>query len=208
MVRKIIKRVLNEVFQLNQEEKRKLKDTFKLSFRHKRKGKENDKFNRILKYTFKSEKYKYIVDIEEYDLNFYLISFHPKLNVDFEIRQEKLKNLGRPYHTKYSYQTKEQIPFQIFNLLITMMEDFLKNDPDASFGFFGAPNINTSNENEDFFNTKRLRIYGEMLRRNFSQTHEIGIIPEFSGGFVFNKKMLESYPELVEYGKQILRLEP
>ena len=205
MVKKIIKRVLNEVFQLSQEEKEKLKDKFKLSFRHQRKGNETDKYNKILKYTFKSEKYKFIVDIEQYELDFYLISFYPKLNLDFEIKQDKLRSLGRPHHTKYSYQTKEQIPFQIFNLLITMMEDFLKENPMASFGFFGAPNVSTGNETEDFFNTKRLRIYDEMIRRNFSQTHEIITTPEFSGGRVLNKKVLEVHPELIEYSKQILR---
>lgn len=205
MVKKTIKRILNEVFNLSQEEKVKLKDKFKLSFRHKRKGKESDKFNQVLTYTFKSQKYKYIVDIEQYDLDFYLISFYPKLNLDFDIKQQKLEKMGMPSHTKYSYQTREKIPFQILNLLMGLMEDFLKENPMASFGYFGAPNINTGNESEDFFNTKRLRIYDGMFKQNFSQTHEVITNPKFSGGLILNKKVLVNHPELKEYSFEILR---
>jgi len=215
MLRDRIRMILREIFDLTPQQKEDLKKKYDLSFRHKRKGTDKDKYNKLLTYTFKSKKYKYIVDVEEYDLDFYVISFYPKLNTDFDIRQARLRDLGRPYHTKYSYQTKEfkigtdeydiRITLEILNLLITLMDDLLKENPSASFGFFGAPNVYTSNEEENFFNTKRIRIYNEMLRRNFSESHEILTIERFSGGFLVNKQMLESNPELIEYGQKVLQ---
>lgn len=215
MLRNRIREILREIFDLDPEKKQELKKKYDLSFRHKRKGTDQDKYNQILKYTFKSKKYKYIVDVEEYDLDLFVISFYPKLNLDFEIKQAKLKDLGRPYHTKYSYQTKEykvgekkydiRITIEILNLLTTLMDDLLIENPNASFAFFGAPNVYTENEEENFFNTKRIRIYNEMLRRNFSKTHNILTIVRFSGGFLVNKEMLESNPEIIEYGQKVLQ---
>lgn len=215
MLRNRIRTILREIFDLNPEQKQELKKKYRLSFRHKSKGTEKDKYNQVLKYTFMSKKYKYVVDVEEYDLDFYVISFYPKLNLDFDIKQAKLRDLGRPYHTKYSYQTKEykigkkeydiRITIEILNLLITLMDDLFKENPKASFGFFGAPNVYTSNEEENFFNTKRIRIYNEMLRRNFSNTHDVLTIERFSGGFLVNKDMLETNPELIEYGQTVLQ---
>lgn len=214
MVRSKIRELLREIFELNSKKKEELKNKFNLSFRHKKKGGSLDKYNTILKYTFKTKKYKYIIDVEIYDLDLYLVSFYPKLNTDFELKQEKLRSLGRPYHTKYSYQTKEfdigdnkydiRKTIELLNLLMTLMDDLLIENPNASFAFFGAPNEYSSNEEEDFFNTKRIRIYNEMLKRNFNNTHNVLSFEEYSGGLLLNRKMLELHPELRGYSKQVL----
>lgn len=204
MVKKTVNKLLNEIFNINSINQEKLKKDFDLQFRHSSKGKNEDKYNRILKYTFKTKKYKYIVDIEEYDFGFNLISFYPKLNVDFELRQLELSKQHKPYYTKYSYQTKENIPLQIFNLLMVIMKDLLKENPNLSFGFFGSPNINTDDDS-DFFNTKRMRIYLEMIKRNFQHTHKFTVKYEYSGGLILNNEVLTENPSLVNYSQSILK---
>jgi 23S rRNA G2069 N7-methylase RlmK/C1962 C5-methylase RlmI len=49
---------------------------------------------------FFTKKFKYIVEVEEYDNHFYLVSFYPKLNKDWYDKQLTRKMYGQDYKDK------------------------------------------------------------------------------------------------------------
>ena len=203
MLQKRIKRILNEI-KFSQENADELKDKFGWRYVQTQNPKPDYKYKKLRVYTFHTPKYKYIVHIEEYEYDYFLISFFPKLNTDFYVRQQRLADLGQKFYDKYSYQTKENIPFKIFSLLVSEIKNILKDHPYASFGYFGAPDYK-SGEETDLFNTKRVRIYNQLLSDEFNQTHVVKSELEFSGGMVLNKEVLNEYPNLEMYCRDILQ---
>jgi hypothetical protein len=165
--------------------------------------KSDEAFNKVHIYTFRTPKYKYIVDSEEYDNDFFLISFKPKLNKDFYVKQSQLSGKGGGYYDEYSYQTKEGIPLKVLGVLVDFIKSILSENPKASFGYFGAPDVKTGGD-DDLFNTKRVRIYNELLVDSFSETHVVKKNVRFSGGLVMNKEMLVDNPDLLYFGQSIL----
>ncbi len=167
---------------------------------------EDDAYNKVHIFTFRTPKYKYIVESEEYDDDFFLVSFKPKLNKDFFVKQSNLAARGREHYDEYSYQTKENIPLQILGILVDYLKSVLKDNPKASFGYFGAPDIKTNREeDEDLFNTKRVRIYNNLLNGEFGSTHKVIHNVNFSGGLVINKDVLNDYGnDFIRYGQGIL----
>jgi hypothetical protein len=153
---------------------------------------------------FFTKKFKYIVEVEEYDYHFYLVSFYPKLSSEWYYKQFKKKMYGQKYLDKYSYRTNENVPMKILGVLIEHMSDILKKDPLASFGYFGAPDIK-SDDDKDIFNTQRFRIYNEIMLRDFGDTHEVIGKIEYSGALIINKKVIEEFPEIIDYGIDVLQ---
>jgi hypothetical protein len=203
MLQKKIKRILNEI-KFSQEQSDELRDKFGWRYVQTQNPKTNNKYKKLRVYTFHTPKYKYIVHIEEYEYDYFLISFFPKLNTDFYVRQQRLADRGQKFYDKYSYQTKENIPFKIFSLLVGEIKNILKDHPYASFGYFGAPDYKLGNQT-DLFNTKRIRIYNQLLNDEFNQTHVVKSELEFSGGMVLNKEVLNEYPDLEMYCRDILQ---
>lgn len=201
-MRSLIKKLLNEI-KFSQERTNELKDKFGWRFVQTQRPKEGKNYKKLHIYTFKSPKYKYNVHIEEYEYDFYLISFFPKLNKDFYIKQANLGVMGSPHYDEYSYLTKENIPLQILSLLVSEMKNILKEKPYASFGYFGAADYKTGEE-DDLFNTKRVRIYNKMLEDELNDTHEVFSDPTFSGSVVINKEVLKEYPYYKKYCTDIL----
>jgi hypothetical protein len=202
-VRDYIKKLLNEI-KFSQERANELKDKFGWRFVQTQKPKSGELYNKLHIYTFRSPKYKYNVYIEEYDYEFYLISFTPKLNKDFFVKQSILQQKGRKFFDAYSYQTKEQIPLQIFSLMVSEINKILKTKQFASFGYLGAPDVKTGDDDFDMFNTKRVRIYNQLLNDEFGNTHKIISDIRFSGSLVLNRDVLEEYPMLEKYCFDIL----
>lgn len=202
MLRESIKRILNEI-KFSQERADELKDKFGWRYVQTQGPKSTSNYKNLRIYTFHTPKYKYIVHIEEYEYDFFLISFFPKLNKDFYIKQQKLASKGKKYYDQYSYLTKENIPFKIFTLLVNEMKNITKEKPYSSFGYFGAPDYKSDTET-DLFNTKRVRVYNQLLLDEFKDTHVIKSKLEFSGALVLNKDVLEEYPNLVMFGWDIL----
>jgi len=201
-MREKIKELLNEI-KFSQERADELKQKFGWRFVQSANPKRDKKYQKLHIYTFRTPKYKYIVHIEEYEYDYYLISFFPKLNKDFYAKQSILGAMGREHYDEYSYLTKENIPLQIITLLISEMKEILKEKPYASFGYFGAPNIKTG-EDEDLFNTKRVRIYNNIIYNELSNTHKVVSDPTFSGSLILNKEVLEEYPLYENYCMDIL----
>jgi hypothetical protein len=201
-MREKIKELLNEI-KFSQERADELKQKFGWRFVQSANPKRDKKYQKLHIYTFRTPKYKYIVHIEEYEYDYYLISFFPKLNKDFYVKQSMLGAMGREHYDEYSYLTKENIPLQIITLLISEMKEILKEKPYASFGYFGAPNVKTG-EDEDLFNTKRVRIYNNIIYNELSNTHKVVSDPTFSGSLILNKEVLEEYPLYENYCMDIL----
>jgi hypothetical protein len=201
-MREKIKELLNEI-KFSQERADELKQKFGWRFVQSANPKRDKKYQKLHIYTFRTPKYKYIVHIEEYEYDYYLISFFPKLNKDFYAKQSILGAMGREHYDEYSYLTKENIPLQIITLLISEMKEILKEKPYASFGYFGAPNVKTG-EDEDLFNTKRVRIYNNIIYNELSNTHKVVSDPTFSGSLILNKEVLEEYPSYENYCMDIL----
>ena len=201
-MRGLIKKILNEI-KFSQERADELKKKFGWRFVQSANPKSDKKYKKLHIYTFKSPKYKYNVHIEEYEYDYFLISFFPKLNKDFYVKQSRLGASGREHYDEYSYLTKENIPLKILSLLISEMKEILKEKPYASFGYFGAPDYKTG-EDDDMFNTKRVRIYNTMIENELSNTHKIVSDPTFSGSIILNKEVLEEYPLFENYCMDIL----
>jgi hypothetical protein len=201
-MRETIIKILNEI-KFSQERADELKNKFGWRFVQSSNPKSDKKYKKLHVYTFKSPKYKYIVHVEEYEYDYYLISFFPKLNKDFYVRQAILASTGQEHHDEFSYLTKENIPLQIITLLISEMKEILKEKPYSSFGYFGAANVKTG-EDEDIFNTKRVRIYNNIVAGELSNTHKIVSDPTFSGTLILNKEVIEVYPLYLEYCMDIL----
>jgi hypothetical protein len=201
-MREKIKELLNEI-KFSQERADELKQKFGWRFVQSSNPKSGKSYQKLHIYTFRTPKYKYIVHIEEYEYDYYLISFFPKLNKDFYAKQSILGAMGREHYDEYSYLTKENIPLQIITLLISEMKEILKEKPYASFGYFGAPNVK-SGEDEDLFNTKRVRIYNNIIYNELSNTHKVVSDPTFSGSLILNKEVLEEYPSYENYCMDIL----
>jgi len=203
MLKRKIRKILNEI-KFSQERADELRDKFGWRYVQSVNPKSDKVYNKLRIYTFKTPKYKYIVHIEEYDYDYFLISFFPKLNSDFFIKQQKLASMGKKYYDEYSYLTKENIPLKILTLLVSEMKNILNDKPYSSFGYFGAPDYKMG-EQTDLFNTKRVRIYNELLNGEFSNTHIVRSLERFSGGLILNKEVLEEYPELETYSEDILK---
>jgi hypothetical protein len=201
-MREKIKELLNEI-KFSQERADELKQKFGWRFVQSSNPKSDKHYQKLHIYTFKTPKYKYIVHIEQYEYDYYLISFFPKLNKDFYVKQSRLGDMGREHYDEYSYLTKENIPLQIITLLVSEMKKILKEKPYSSFGYFGAPNIKTGND-DDLFNTKRVRIYNNIIYNELSETHKVISDPTFSGSLILNKEVLKEFPLYENYCMDIL----
>jgi hypothetical protein len=43
------------------------------------------------------------------------------------------------------------------------------------------------------------------MLRNFGNTHKVIPKPEFSGTLIINKKVVEEFPEIIDYGIKVLQ---
>jgi hypothetical protein len=209
-MRNIIRRVLNEIT-FSQENADELKKKYRWRFVQKAKGKPEALHKSVMIYTFTTPKeykvsagFKYIVTIEEFEYDYFLISFKPKLNKDFYVRQYRLQQSGSKFYDPYSFLTKENIPLKILSLMISEMKNILSKKPFASFGYFGAADVKTGNDDVDMFNTKRVRVYNGLLLGEFNKTHKIVSDPRFSGSVLINREVLQEYPEFEKYCIDIL----
>jgi len=153
---------------------------------------------------FFTDRFKYIVEVEEHDNHFYLVSFYPKLKKDWYEKQLKRKMRGQSYLDKYSYRTNENVPLKVLGVLIEHISDIIKKDPYASFGYFGAPD-EKNDKDEDITNTQRFRIYNVIMLREFGSTHDVIAKPEYSGTLIINKKVIKEFPEIIDYGLDVLQ---
>lgn len=93
--------------------------------------------------------HQYIVNVEEYPHEVFVVKFHLKSHSDSERR--------------YQLLTEAHDPFRVIGTVLHIMLYFYKKYPYASFGFIGSPL-----EMEGKTNTKRFRVYRQIMANYFS----------------------------------------
>lgn len=143
---------------------------------------DNDGHIRNKLYRFRSEKSntQYIVCVEQYKYNVFILKFYPK-NWRFSKR-------------KYNLLTNTHEPRRIIGTCINIALSVLDEYPDASFGFIGA-----NRENEDTCETKRYKVYSTIVATYFSEEcfyHKES--KEKSAYLLINNIAIEQNPSLVK----------
>lgn len=165
-----------------------------------RKGALGNQIDHIIIYTFDTAKCRYIVEVEHYSHNFYVVKYYPK----------KYRN----YKYKFNLLTSEYICHSIIATCLRIIEEIMIRDPYANFGFVGSPTvIPEMNWKEGQSNTKRFRIYKYAFESYFGHegfTHYMNI---YSSGYLIinnangdtdaimvkaDKMFVEIYPGLTE----------
>lgn len=209
-MRERIKELLNEI-KFSQERANELKKKFGWRYVQTDKPKSDSTYKNVRIFTFSTPKkyketagFKYIVKIEEYDYDYFIISFYPKLNKDFYVKQSKLSAAGQKHYDEYSFLTRENIPLQILSLMLSEMKNILQEKPFASFGYFGAADVKTGDPNNDMFNTKRVRMYNQLINDEFKDTHKTISDPTFSGSVILNREVMKEFPDFEKYCLDVL----
>ena len=130
-------------------------------------------------YGFRTRRRRYIVRVERYDLNIYIIKFHADCH---SASKEK-------YHLLFN----DEQPSPIIMTCIRIMLDFFHRDPIASFGFIGSNSCNKRRRGhvivEGKENTQRFRIYQTVMFYFFGeQTFEHSRNITHSAYLLINKK--------------------
>jgi hypothetical protein len=165
-----------------------------------RKGALGNQIDYIIIYTFDTGKCRYIVEVEHYDHNFYIVKYYPK----------KCKN----YKYRFNILTSEYIAPRIIATCLRIIESITKKDPAANFGFVGSPTVMPEmNWREGQANTKRFRLYKYAFESYFGHemfTHYMNVVSSvyliINNGFgdpddlmpVAAKMFVDIYPELLQ----------
>jgi hypothetical protein len=155
---------------------------------------------------FETKKFKYIVEAEEYEHDYFVISFYPKLPDNWYDKQTRLRMDDKDYDSHYSFRTNDE-KFKIMGLIVSYIFEILNSNPLASFGYFGAPNKHTTDRDKDIFNTDRSNLYPKILNSYFMDTHfPTHVVQSFSGGILINKEKANEVPreEMLNYAQKIL----
>ncbi|MCF8254859.1 MAG: hypothetical protein K9I36_15775 [Bacteroidia bacterium] len=107
----------------------------------------------------------YIVEVEEYDLNFFALKFFRKKERPSKYRYHNVSNLEGIGARKVIYTC------------IEIGLRFLKNCPEASFGFLGSP-TRVEATNKTFSNTKRYRVYKKFATNFFNPENFLHYVDE------------------------------
>ena len=133
-------------------------------------------------YSFRSSKshLTYIVRVEHYRMDIYIIKFYLKSN--------------RYSPHKYNLLTNTFEPRRIINTCINILLDIFKKDPGASFGFIGANRIGESE-----CNTKRYQVYKRIVTTYFTDIYFYHHYNEEKSAYILvNKRKLKEEPGLIQ----------
>lgn len=102
-------------------------------------------------YKFKDEHLTvYRANVEVYLGKLYMIKFHLESLVNCKEKYERLTNIN--------------YPFRVLSTCLAIIKEYLKKDPECSFGFIG---MKTPKEG-DLKLTKRFRVYSQIMNNFFS----------------------------------------
>lgn len=129
-------------------------------------------------YTFISPvtKLKYVVNLEYYNENLYVIKFYPKSLKKSLYKYNRITNKG-----------------DVLNILITcakLIPQILRENQSASFGFIGSRtyDVGRAEFQENYFNNKRFRVYSKLIQDVIgSKTFEHYEYIKISGYLLVNK---------------------
>lgn len=101
---------------------------------------------RTIKYAFDIGKKRFMVDVEHYQYEFYIIKFYPK----------KLAN----YRYRFNILTEDHRATRAISTCLFIIRDILGQEKRANFGFLGSPIYDPITKTmENRANNKRFRIY-------------------------------------------------
>ena len=138
------------------------------------------KFVRL--YRFKSTKTNrtYLVRVERYPHDVYIVKFYPT-------------NLSNS-KDRYSILTNDKEPRRIVNTCINILMDIFSDNPASSFGFIGSNSINEGKEN-----TKRYRVYKTIINTKFgNETFEHYYNVKNSAYMLLRKTELAKNSDLID----------
>lgn len=143
-------------------------------------------------YTFKNRKNTvYIVNIEEYENDIFILKFHTK--------QHRLSK------KRYNLLTHEKDARRVIYSCIQIGREILSINTLASFGFIGAPiPIECERGKNKYHRTKRFKVYQKFATFFFSPDNfEHRPNEQFSSYLLLNRKKLESH---LNYDAQIIQM--
>lgn len=118
---------------------------------------------------------RYIVNVEEYSFNVFVIKFHLKAHTDSLNKYRVLTNL-------------DYAP-SIIGTCIEIMLEYYRKNPYSSFGFIGINSLFEASRK----NTKRFRIYRRIMENTFSPIHFTHYVYEKESAYLMlNKDNSES----------------
>jgi len=120
-----------------------------------------------------NHKRKYIVSVEEYRYNVFVLKFY--------LKDHRLSS------KRFNILTKDFDGFKILSTLIAIvLYIYDKINNDASFGFIGTPLLTENNT----CNTKRFRVYQKLAKKHFSpDTFDHAVNIDNSSYLLLNKKV-------------------
>jgi len=145
--------------------------------------------------TFQAENHKLIIEIYQYPNDFYFVSYYPKLNKDFR-RSAKDPN-------KYRVKLNFKQPTTVLSTVMHYLRDFADKHPEASFGFYGAPDYQNADAEFRIDNSKRFRTYLQMTHRFFSD-YVIDKDETTSSIVLYSEDKLNEDPEYKVFTKKIV----
>jgi len=115
----------------------------------------NRKFvERLIIYSFRTESYPYLVEVEQYPYNIYALKFYRR------------KHKGNK--EKFNLMSNEYKCSRIVGTCFSIFMDIYKKNPLASFGFVGSHTIDKNKSIiEPLAETKRFRIYKQAVINYF-----------------------------------------
>jgi len=130
----------------------------------------------IWHYSFKSPKHRYLVEIEHYIKNIYVIQYFPIIH----------KNNPR----KYMLLTNEHQCRPIVGTCIRILLDILSKNELATFGFIGSNTYNPETGQEESMNeTQRWKVYRHAMESRIGvETFSHAWLPMLSRYVMVNKK--------------------
>lgn len=101
---------------------------------------------KTIKYTFDIGKKRFIVDVEHYRQDFYIIKFYPKK--------------FRHYQYRFNILTEDHRAARTISTCLYIIRDILTENKGGNFGFLGSPIYDPKTKTmEERANNKRFRIY-------------------------------------------------
>lgn len=109
----------------------------------------DNNIEKVFKYRFKTPKYTYIVDVELFKYQIFIIKFY--------LKEQALSD------NRFSYRTHEGVAAEVLGTCLHIASELYKAYPLASFGFVGGNDVGENKENN-----KRYRIYKNISLHFFS----------------------------------------
>jgi len=133
-------------------------------------------------YGFRTERRRYVVRVERYQMSIYIIKFHAVCH--------------SASNEKYNLLFNDEKPAPIIMTCVRMMLDFYNSDSGASFGFIGSNSSNKRRRGllvtEAKDNTQRFRIYQTVMFSFFgSETFEHSRNIKHSAYLLINRRNAE-----------------